>query len=94
MEEFINRSGLFTSDRDKWKKEVNWKVKEIKKEIMLLEEGMHDLADSQANNYVGSIKSFKKKLEKLNSDIDKRERGDSFLGVQKSPIIQTREEKR
>lgn len=58
---------------------------------MLLEEGMHDLSGSQASNYVGSIKSFKKKIEKLTADIEKRERGDSFLGVQKTTIIQTRE---
>ncbi len=61
---------------------------------MLLEEGMHDLPDSQASHYVGSIKSFKKKIQKLEADTDKKERGDSFLGGIKSPIIQTPEEKR
>lgn len=51
---------------------------------------------SQASHYVGSVKSFKKKIEKLENDVEKRERGDSDFKAsnQRAPIIQTPEEKR
>lgn len=94
LEDTINRSPLFNNDRQKWRGQVNAQIREINKEILLLEEGMHDLPDSQASHYVGSIKSFKKKIQKLEADVDKRERGESYSAASKQPIIQTAEEKR
>lgn len=52
------------------------------------------MPDSQAPNYVGSVKSFKVKVQRLEHEVDKRERGESSLGYQKAPIIQTPEQKR
>lgn len=72
LEDLINRSALFNNDRVKWKTQINSQIREINKEIMLLEEGMHDLPDSQASHYVGSIKSFKKKIQKLEGDCEKK----------------------
>lgn len=91
METLINKSPLFNTDQTKWKNQIAGLTKEIKKELKLLEEEVKELPQSQASHYVGSIKSFRKKLEKLENDTLKRERGDSNLAdlIQRPPIIQT-----
>ncbi len=56
---------------------------------MILEEEIKNLSDSQSFSYGGSIKSFKKSVEKFEYQCDKRDRGKSFSGNEKAPIIQT-----
>ena len=92
LEELINRSPLFNSDNQKWKTQIAKQTAEIRKNIMLMEEEIKDLPDSQAHSFVGSVKSYKLKLQKLENDTEKRGRGDSFSGtIKKNGIIKTAE---
>ena len=75
LEELINHSPLFNNDHEKWKAQITREQADIKKEILLMEEEVKDLSASQARSYVGSVRSFKVKLKKLDTDILKRERG-------------------
>ena len=58
------------------------------------------MEDIQRPSYVNSVRSYVTKLKKLEGDISKRERGDSFMGTASSnqgspsPILQTEEQKR
>jgi hypothetical protein len=58
----INKSPLYNTDPTKWKTQIAGLTKEIKKSMLILEEEVKELPASQASHYVGSIKSFKKKL--------------------------------
>lgn len=90
LETLVGRSGLFLSDPVKWRVQVTALSKEIKKEILLLEEEVKELPASQAAHYVGSLKSFRKKLEKLEGESVKRERGDSTIS-ERNGLMQTPE---
>ena len=50
----------------------------------------------EGSAYVGPHKSFTVRIKKMESDIKKRERGESFTGeeTERQPIIQTAEQKR
>ena len=50
--------------------------------MLLLKEEVKELPSSQASHYVGSIKSFEKKMEKLSNDRDKRERPESVAEME------------
>jgi hypothetical protein len=84
---------LFNDDPIKWKVQVNKKIGQVRRDILLLEEEIN-ASDMQGTSYVGAVKSFRLKLQKMEEDVQKRERGESFLGQQRKPVIQTAEEKR
>ena len=100
LDQLINRSPLFSNDHKKWKGKIVKLMSEIRNQIRWLQDGINDLEDIQRPSYVNSVRSYVTKLKKLEGDITKRERGDSFTGTTSSnqgspsPILQTEEQKR
>ena len=70
----IHRSPLFNTNKKKWNDDCNKLIQNITDFIRTCEELISEMPASSVRHYVSKTKNFKKELEQLKDDYQKRMR--------------------